>query len=71
VRDVRAAGVSHDALLDAVYISVFFNLIDRVADSTGFDNLDEAGHKKGAKYLLRFGYKLPPPLRWLARSPTW
>ena len=71
VRDARAAGVSHEALLDAVYVSVLFNMIDRVADSTGFDNPDEAGHLKGAKFLLKLGYKFPPPLRWLARSPTW
>jgi hypothetical protein len=71
VRDAREAGVSRQALLDAIYISVFFNMIDRVADSTGFDNLDDEGHMKGAKYLLKYGYRFPPPLRWLARSPTW
>jgi alkylhydroperoxidase family enzyme len=32
----RAAGVSTDALRDALYVCVYFNLIDRLADSFGF-----------------------------------
>ena len=32
----RAAGVSTDALRDALYVCAYFNLIDRLADSFGF-----------------------------------
>jgi alkylhydroperoxidase family enzyme len=32
----RAAGVSTEALRDALYVCVYFNLIDRLADAFGF-----------------------------------
>jgi alkylhydroperoxidase family enzyme len=72
--DLRAtleAGVSEDAVLDAMYVCFAFNLIDRVADALGFDLMDEEGYRRGAQILLRFGYKLPAPLRLLARNPAW
>jgi hypothetical protein len=65
------AGVSEDAVKDAVYICFAFNLIDRVSDALGFDLMDEKGYRRGAKVLLRVGYKLPAPLRLLARNPAW
>jgi hypothetical protein len=46
-------------------------LIDRVADALGFDLMDDEGYRRGAMTLLRFGYKLPAPLRLLARNPAW
>ena len=72
--DIRAtlrAGVSEDAVIDAVYVCFAFNLIDRVADALGFDLMDEEGYRRAAQALLRFGYKLPAPLRLLARNPAW
>jgi alkylhydroperoxidase family enzyme len=72
--DLRAtleAGVSEDAVVDAMYVCFAFNLIDRVADALGFDLMDEEGYRRGAQVLLRFGYKLPAPLRLLARNPAW
>jgi alkylhydroperoxidase family enzyme len=72
--DLRAtleAGVSEDAVIDAMYVCFAFNLIDRVADALGFDLMDEEGYRRGAQVLLRFGYKLPAPLRLLARNPAW
>jgi alkylhydroperoxidase family enzyme len=72
--DLRAtleAGVSEAAAIDAMYVCFAFNLIDRVADALGFDLLDEEGYRRGAQVLLRFGYKLPAPLRLLARNPVW
>lgn len=45
--------------------------IDRVADALGFDLMDEAGYRQAAQALLKFGYKLPAPLRLLARNPAW
>lgn len=72
--DLRAtldAGVSEDAAIDAMYVCFAFNLIDRVSDALGFDLMDEEGYRRGAQVLLRFGYKLPAPLRLLARNPAW
>jgi alkylhydroperoxidase family enzyme len=72
--DIRAtlkAGVSEDGVIDAIYVCVAFNLIDRVADALGFDLMDEEGYRQAAQVLLRFGYKLPAPLRLLARNPAW
>jgi alkylhydroperoxidase family enzyme len=72
--DVRAAlnpGVSEDGAIDAMYVCFAFNLIDRVSDALGFDLMDQEGYRRGALNLLKFGYKLPAPLRLLARNPAW
>ena len=34
---MRAAGVSDDALLDAIAVAALFNMIDRIADALGFE----------------------------------
>jgi hypothetical protein len=68
---VLSAGVSEDAIRDAVYVCFAFNLIDRVSDALGFDLMDEKGYRRSAQVLLRVGYKLPAPLRMLARNPSW
>ena len=71
LRAILNAGVSEDAVRDAVYVCFAFNLIDRVSDALGFDLMDEQGYRGGAQVLLRVGYKLPAPLRLLARNPAW
>jgi alkylhydroperoxidase family enzyme len=38
-----AAGVSHEALRDAVYVAAAFNLIDRFADAIGAQPQSAAG----------------------------
>jgi hypothetical protein len=63
--------VSEDTVRDALYVCFAFNLIDRVSDALGFDLMDEQGYRRGAQVLLRSGYKLPAPLRLLARNPAW
>lgn len=68
---ILRTGVSQDAVRDAVYVCFAFNLIDRVSDALGFDLMDEKGYRQGAQVLLRVGYKLPAPLRLLARNPAW
>jgi alkylhydroperoxidase family enzyme len=65
------AGVSEGAVRDAVYVCFAFNLIDRVSDALGFELMDERGYRQKAQVLLKIGYKLPAPLRLLARSPAW
>jgi uncharacterized peroxidase-related enzyme len=71
LRMILDAGVSEDAVRDAVYVCFAFNLIDRISDALGFDLMDEKGYRRGAQVLLRVGYKLPAPLRLLARNPAW
>jgi hypothetical protein len=71
LRAILSAGVSEDAVRDAVYVCFAFNLIDRVSDALGFDLMDEQQYRRGAQVLLKVGYQLPPPLGLLARNPAW
>jgi len=57
---VRAAGVSDEAIEDALAVCACFNLIDRIADSFGFAPISrDLGHdglmEHEAKFLAR-GY---------------
>jgi alkylhydroperoxidase family enzyme len=58
--EVRAAGVSDQAMVDALLIATYFNLIDRLADSFAFEPISRALGADGllqheAKFLER-GY---------------
>ena len=53
---VRAAGVSDQALTDAIYVCALFNLIDRVADALDFEI--PASFAAGAAGQLKRGYKM-------------
>jgi hypothetical protein len=66
IEAVRSAGVSDDAIEDAVTVSTIFHMIDRLADSFSFALPDEAGYAAGAKVLLRVGYGFPAPVWKLA-----
>ncbi len=52
---VRAAGVSDEAMLDAIHVAALFNMIVRLADSLGWDvptwksclDRGEAMHSRG------------------------
>jgi alkylhydroperoxidase family enzyme len=57
---VRAAGVSDEALIDAVHLAALFNMIVRLADSLGWDvpTFEEFGARADA--MLSSGYALPP-----------
>ena len=55
----RAAGVSDDAIEDAIAVSATFHVVDRLADAFSFALPDEAGYAAGAKVLLRVGYAFP------------
>lgn len=68
---ILSAGVSEDAARDAIYVCFAFNLIDRVSDGLGFDLMNEQEYRRGAQVLLKIGYKLPAPLRLLARNSAW
>ncbi len=55
-RAVFAAGVSREALDDAIHIAVLFNTINRVADALGFDIPSDEAFAASARLILRFGY---------------
>jgi len=52
----RAAGVSDGAIEDALTVCAYFNLIDRVADSLGFDLPSREEHAAYAPQFLTEGY---------------
>ena len=57
---VRAAGVSDEAMVDALLVCAYFNLIDRLADSFAFTPISHTLGREGlleheAKFLAR-GY---------------
>jgi uncharacterized peroxidase-related enzyme len=54
---LRAAGLSDEEIESAVHVCALFNIINRVADSLGFDTTDRKGYDKSARYLLSAGYK--------------
>jgi len=56
---VRRAGVTGSALRDAVYVCALFNVIDRISDALDFAIPSPEAFRKGAKVLLRFGYRQP------------
>ena len=53
---LRAAGLSDEAIEDAVHICGAFNTINRIADTLGFDLMDRAGYDGSAKFLMKVGY---------------
>ena len=57
VTALRSAGVSPQAMLDAVYVCALFNLIDRVADALDFEPIPPAVLPRAAKVLIAQGYE--------------
>jgi hypothetical protein len=55
---LRAAGVSGPAIIDAVYVCVGFNIINRLADALDFRIPPPRAFSGGAKFLRLFGYRL-------------
>jgi hypothetical protein len=58
---VRAAGVSDDALVDAIHVSSLFNMIVRLADSLGWHVPPDESFAAGAERMLASGYVLMSP----------
>jgi hypothetical protein len=56
VQAARAAGVSDDAIEDALTVCFGFNVIDRIADSLGFDLPPREVHAAYAERFLAEGY---------------
>jgi uncharacterized peroxidase-related enzyme len=59
VERARAAGVEDDALAEAIYVALFFNTMNRVADALGFEHRSDRDRRRGAEILRRRGYRLP------------
>jgi hypothetical protein len=55
----RRAGLSDDAIFDALLICAAFNIIDRVADALAFAVPPDDHLRAGAQMIRRFGYGLP------------
>jgi alkylhydroperoxidase family enzyme len=56
--EVRAAGVSDDALVDAIHVAALFNMITRMADSLGWDVPSWEACLARAEPMLAGGYSL-------------
>ena len=57
VAPLRAAGLSDEEIEDAIHVCALFNVINRAADTLGFELSDENGYQTGARMLLGKGYK--------------
>jgi hypothetical protein len=53
---MRMAGVSDQAIEDAIYVCTYFNIIDRIADSLDFEVLSAETFAKRAGNFLKEGY---------------
>jgi alkylhydroperoxidase family enzyme len=58
-RALKAAGISKQAAEDAIWVAACFNQIVRIADALGWELATKEGYAASAKFLLKFGYKLP------------
>ena len=54
----RAAGVSDEALVDAIHVAALFNMIVRLADSLGWDVPPFEAFYGRAQRMLESGYAL-------------
>ena len=55
---VRAAGVSDEAIVDAIHVAALFNMIVRLADSLGWDVPPVEEFAVRAETMLSSGYAL-------------
>jgi uncharacterized peroxidase-related enzyme len=54
---LRTEGLSDEEIEDAIHVCALFNIINRVADSLGFESADADGYEKNARWLVNVGYK--------------
>ena len=53
---LRTEGLSEEAIEDAIHVTVLFNIMDRIADSLGFEIPTAKGFARAAGVLLKRGY---------------
>jgi alkylhydroperoxidase family enzyme len=58
--EVRAAGVSDEAMVDAIHVAALFNMIVRMADSLGWDVPTWESCLDRGEAMLARGYTLDP-----------
>lgn len=56
VEPLRAAGLSGEEIEDAIHVCANFNIINRMADSLGFELTTEEVYESNARMLLKRGY---------------
>lgn len=56
--ELRAAGLSDRAILDAAYVCVGFNIITRIANALGFKVPPDEVFARASRYLTVFGYSI-------------
>ena len=56
VEPLRAAGLSDQAIEDAIQVCALFNIYDRMADALGWYLPDARGYAASAQNLMRRGY---------------
>jgi alkylhydroperoxidase family enzyme len=56
--ELRAAGLSDRAILDAAYVCMGFNVITRIANALGFKVPPDEVFSRASRYLTRFGYNI-------------
>jgi alkylhydroperoxidase family enzyme len=56
VEPLRAAGLSDQAIEDAIQVCALFNIYDRMADALGWYLPDAGGYAASAQNLMRRGY---------------
>lgn len=56
IEPLRAAGLSDEAIEDAIQVCTLFNVYDRLADSLGWYLPDSAGYAASAEHLIKRGY---------------
>jgi uncharacterized peroxidase-related enzyme len=57
VAPLREAGLSDEEITDAIHICAIFNLINRLADSLGWEAQKDVAIHRFADLLLKIGYK--------------
>lgn len=57
VRKLRDAGLSDEAIRDAIYVCATFSIIDRVADAFAFQVPSPEYVRNAARFLLKMGYE--------------
>ena len=58
VLPLRAAGVSDEAIEDAIQVCVLFNIYDRLADALGWHLPGPDGYAASGRSLMKRGYRL-------------
>jgi hypothetical protein len=56
IEEMRAAGVSDQAIKDAIYVCFCFNVLSRLADAFDFELHTEAILKFASRFMYKLGY---------------